>query len=154
MRYIIYTYFFLGKSNKNGFRYHMTQQNIYQLQLSIKDYLLLIHTFMCMITFLRIIILNVQSHQIRILSAGLGMAWNRELLSWICHCLYLFSSENNKLAEYRGTPVVPHSLPSIFFSLNNLINSASLQCTALSYLQALAAAILHSCAFYSIHDYI
>ena len=52
-----------------------------KIKLSIKDYLLLIHTFMCMIIFLRIIILSFQSHQIRILSAGLGMAWNREWLS-------------------------------------------------------------------------
>jgi hypothetical protein len=48
-----------------------------KIKLSIKDYLLLIYTFMCMIIFLRIIILNFQSHQIRILSVGLGMAWNR-----------------------------------------------------------------------------
>ena len=38
-----------------------------------KDYLLLIFTFMC--------ILCYQSHQIRILIAGLGMAWNRDGLS-------------------------------------------------------------------------
>ena len=49
-------------------------------KLSIKDYLLLIHTFMCMTIFLRIII---SSHQIRILSAGFGMAWNRDGLSCI-----------------------------------------------------------------------
>ena len=48
-----------------------------KFKLSIKDYLLLIYTFMCMIIFLRIIILSFQSHQTRILSAGLGMAWNR-----------------------------------------------------------------------------
>ena len=40
--------------------------------------------FFYMIIFLRIIILSFQSHQIRILSAGLGMAWNRDGLSWIC----------------------------------------------------------------------
>ena len=51
--------------------------------LSIKDYLILIYTFMFMITFLRIIILSFQSHQTRILSAGLGMAWNRYVLSCI-----------------------------------------------------------------------
>ena len=38
---------------------------------------------MCMIIFLRIIILSFQSHQTRILNAGLGMAWNRYGLSWI-----------------------------------------------------------------------
>ena len=42
-----------------------------------KHYLLLIYTFMCMIIFLRIIVLSFQSHQTRILSAGFGMAWNR-----------------------------------------------------------------------------
>ena len=50
----------------------------------IKDYLLLIHTFMCMLIFLRIIILSFQSHQIRILSTGLGMAWNPDGLYCIC----------------------------------------------------------------------
>ena len=53
-----------------------------KFKLFIKDYLLLIYTFMCMIVFLRIIILSFQSHQTRILSAGLGMAWNRYGLSW------------------------------------------------------------------------
>ena len=52
-----------------------------KFKLSIKDYLLLIYTFMCMIIFLRIIIISFQSHQIRIHSAGLGMAWNQEWLS-------------------------------------------------------------------------
>ena len=49
--------------------------------MSIKDKLLLIYTFMCMIIFLRILILSFQSHQICILSVGLGMAWNRDGLS-------------------------------------------------------------------------
>ena len=40
-----------------------------------------IYTFMCMIIFLRIIILSFQSHQTRILNAGLGMARNRDGLS-------------------------------------------------------------------------
>ena len=53
---------------------------IQKFQLSIKDYLLLNYTFLYMIIFLRII-LNFQSHQICILSAVLGMAWNREWLS-------------------------------------------------------------------------
>ena len=56
-----------------------------KLKLSIKDYLLLIYTFMCMIIFLRIIILGFQSHQTLILTAGLGMAWNRYGLSCIVH---------------------------------------------------------------------
>ena len=52
--------------------------NVYnKFKLSIKYYLLLIYTIMCMIIFLRIIILSFQSHQLRILSAGLVMAWNR-----------------------------------------------------------------------------
>ena len=46
------------------FKYYLYKK----CQLSIKDFLLLIHTFMCMLIFLRIIILNFQSHQIRILS--------------------------------------------------------------------------------------
>jgi len=54
-----------------------------KFKLSIKDYLLLIYTFMCMIIFLMIIILSFQSHQTRILSAGLGMSWNRYGLSCI-----------------------------------------------------------------------
>ena len=36
---------------------------------------------MCMLIFLRIIVLSFQSHQTRILSAGLGMAWNQYGLS-------------------------------------------------------------------------
>ena len=46
------------------------------------DYLLLIYPFMCLIIFLRRIHLSFQSHWMRILSAGLWMAWNREGLSW------------------------------------------------------------------------
>ena len=45
------------------------------------DYLLLIYTCMCIILFLTIIVLSFQSHQIRMLSAGLGIAWNRYGLS-------------------------------------------------------------------------
>ena len=45
--------------------------------MSNRDYLLLIYTCMCIILFLMMIILSFQSHQIRMLSAGLGMAWNR-----------------------------------------------------------------------------
>ena len=55
-----------------------------KFKLSIKNYLLLIYTSMCMTICLRIIILSFQSHQTRILSAGLGMAWNRYGLSCIC----------------------------------------------------------------------
>ena len=51
-----------------------------KFKFSIKDYLLL-YTFMCIIILQRITILNFQSHQIRILSAGLSMAWNRDGLS-------------------------------------------------------------------------
>ena len=60
-----------------------------KLKLSIKDYLLLIYTFMCMIIFLRIIILSFQSHQTRIHSAGLGKAWNRHRLSCIKDCIVI-----------------------------------------------------------------
>ena len=52
-------------------------------KLSIKVYLLLIYTFMCMIIFLMIIVLSFQSHQTRMLNAGLGMAWNWYGLSCI-----------------------------------------------------------------------
>ena len=52
-----------------------------KIKFSIKDYLLLIYTFSFMIIFPRIIILSFQSHQTRILSAGLRMAWNRSGLS-------------------------------------------------------------------------
>ena len=51
--------------------------------LSNRDYFLLIYTFICRITFLGIIILSFQSHHIRILNAGMGMACNREGLSCI-----------------------------------------------------------------------
>ena len=51
--------------------------------MSNRDHLLLIYTCMCIILFLMIIILSFQSHQIRMLSAGLGMAWNRYGLSCI-----------------------------------------------------------------------
>ena len=54
-----------------------------KFNLSSKDNLLLIYTFMCMIIFLRIIILSYQRHQICLLSAVLGMAWNRDGLSCI-----------------------------------------------------------------------
>ena len=40
------------------------------------------YLYMCIILFLMIIILSFQSHQIRMLSAGSGMAWNRYGLSW------------------------------------------------------------------------
>ena len=49
--------------------------------MSDRDYLLLIYTCMCIILFLMILILSFKSHQIRMLSAGLGMAWNRYGLS-------------------------------------------------------------------------
>ena len=68
------------------FKYYLYKK----IKLSIKDYLLLIFTFMCMLIFLRILILSFQSHQTRILYAGLGMAWNRYGLS--CNnnaCIYL-----------------------------------------------------------------
>jgi len=56
----------------------MIQKNV----ISNRDYLLLIFTCMCIILFLMII--SFQSHQIRMLSAGFGMAWNRYGLS----CIY------------------------------------------------------------------
>ena len=46
-----------------------------------KDYFLLIYTFMCVIIFLKIV--SFQSHQTRILSVGLGIAWNSLGLSCI-----------------------------------------------------------------------
>ena len=52
-----------------------------KFKLSINDYLLLIYTFMCMVIFLRILIISFQSHQTRIRNAGLGMAWNQYGLS-------------------------------------------------------------------------
>ena len=64
------------------FKFHLYKK----IKLSIKDYLLLIYTFMCMIIFLRIIIISFQSHQTRIPNAGLGMAWNRYGLSWQYRC--------------------------------------------------------------------
>ena len=54
--------------------------------MSNRDYLLLIYTCMCIILFLMMIILSFQRHQIRMLSAGLGMAWNRYGLSCIMYC--------------------------------------------------------------------
>jgi len=52
-----------------------------KFKMSIKVYWSLIYMFMCIIIFLRIIILSFQSHQIRNLSAGLGMVWNQDRLS-------------------------------------------------------------------------
>ena len=62
-------------------------------KLSIKDYLLLNYTFMCIILFLRIIILTFQRHQTRILSAGLGIAWNWDGLSCITGMTVLFTDQ-------------------------------------------------------------
>ena len=45
--------------------------------------MLLIYTFMCMIIFLRIIILSFQSYQACILSAGLGMESGRTALHFV-----------------------------------------------------------------------
>ena len=53
-----------------------------KFKLSSENYLLFIPTFMCIILFWRIIILSFEGQKIRILSAGLGMAWNRDGLSW------------------------------------------------------------------------
>ena len=65
------------------FSYFSIKFYVYKkFKLSIKNYLLLIYTFMCMIIVIRIVILSFQSHQNRILSTGLGMAWNRDGLSW------------------------------------------------------------------------
>ena len=57
--------------------------------MSHKYYLLLTYTFICMILFWRSIHLSFQSHQMCILSAGLGMARNRDglsckILCWCC----------------------------------------------------------------------
>ena len=60
-----------------------------KFKLSIEDYLLFIYTFMCMIIFLRIIILSFQSHQTRILSAGLGMAWKCDSILYAAE-IYIF----------------------------------------------------------------
>ena len=72
-------------------------------KLSIEDYLLLFYTFMCMIIFLRIIILTFQSHQTSILSAALGMAWNRYGLSWnmfLCEIFFPCKSKFSSLHMY------------------------------------------------------
>ena len=68
---------------------------IQKFKLSIKDYLLLIYTFMCMIIFLKIIILSFQNHQNRILKSDLGMAQKRYGLSciWYTH-LFVNMSAN------------------------------------------------------------
>ena len=68
-----------------------------KIKLSIKDYLLLVYTFMCMIIFLRIIILSFRSHQTRILSAGLGMAWIRDGLS--CNTIFFTSLKLRNLLK-------------------------------------------------------
>ena len=75
-----------------------------KFKLSIKDYLLLIYTFMCMIIFLRIIILSFQNHQTRILSAGLGMVWNRYGLSCIKVHIYEIIDLAN-LHQYNDFPL-------------------------------------------------
>ena len=69
-----------------------TKKNV----LSNRDYLLLIYMFMCILIFLRILILSFQSHQIRILSTGLGMAWNLDGLSCIWTLLFQKDSVPDK----------------------------------------------------------
>ena len=71
-----------------------------KIKLSIKNYLLLIYTFMCIIIFLRITILSFQSHQTRILSAGLGMVWNRDGLSWNWGFPFLLNFQQRTLVFY------------------------------------------------------
>ena len=68
-----------------------------------RDYLLLIYTCMCIILFLMIIILSFQSRQIRMLSAGLGMAWNRCGLSCNKENIfpYIFLSESTILHHFE-----------------------------------------------------
>ena len=51
-------------------------------KLSNKDYLLLIYTFMGMIQFWRSVQLSFKSHKMCTFSPGLGMARNRDGLSW------------------------------------------------------------------------
>ena len=58
-----------------------------KFKLSNKDNLLLIYTFIGMIIFCRSIHLSFQSYQMCIFSAGLGMAWNRDRLSWILNII-------------------------------------------------------------------
>ena len=74
--------YFLSHVFIHAFSYFSIKFYLYKkFKLSIKDYMLLINTFRCIIIFLRIMILSFQGHQTRILSAG--MAWNRYGLSCI-----------------------------------------------------------------------
>ena len=79
-----------------------------------------------MVIFLRIIILSFQSHHIRILNVGLGMAWNMYVLSCIAselfkqpmrqsalteltRCLQMYyekNLENNKKSKINQNPIV------------------------------------------------
>ena len=66
--------------------------------MSIRDYLLLIYTCMCLSLFLMIIILSFQSHQIRIICGfGNGMESIRTVLEWKKH-----ESMNGWLEEKRN----------------------------------------------------
>ena len=95
---ITYSCFFLTFP----FKFHLYKK----FKLSIKDYLLLIYTFMCMIIFL-----SFQSHQTRTLNAGLGMAWNRYGLSCIAKQInfHLRDIIQNREAQHIPAPsLVPH----------------------------------------------
>ena len=96
-----------------------------KFKLSIKDYLLLIYTFMCMIIFL--------SFQTRTLNAGLGMAWNRYGLSCIAKQInfHLRDIIQNREAQHIPAPsLVPH--PSSSYDWIIYIGTKSLRYTYFS----------------------
>ena len=57
------------------------------------------------IILLRIILLSFQSHQIRILSAGLGMAWNRDGLSWNRFYFDLWKRRRKRVVEVSKSSI-------------------------------------------------
>ena len=107
-------YFLLHISIHASFLLFFKFYSYKKLKLSIKDFLLLIYTFMCMIIFIRIIILSFQSHQNCILNAGLGMAWSRYGLSCNKALLYVDKSTHFALCRFID------SFAELFFIINAL----------------------------------
>ena len=87
--------------------------------LSNRDYLLLIYTFMCMIIVLRIMILSFQSRRIRILSAVLGMARNRDGLSWF-EGFKSFILRPSRRKQSQSSKIIKTNKKGIVYSLSYL----------------------------------
>ena len=86
-----------------------------------KDYLLLIYTFMGMIQFWRSVQLSFKSHKMCTFSPGLGMARNRDGLSWNDFFKYIFKAIETKGYSYKiwstfNVGTVTRKLEDVFLS--------------------------------------